>query len=84
MANEPSVAVGGTETEYRCECGWRGLESELKDWDVQRYRDRIVRVCPGCCESVPEWGCLKPIDAAARLARGSMRESLAAQGVDVE
>lgn len=84
MTDEPFVAVGGTETEYRCRCGWHTLESEIEDWDVQHDRDRVVRICPDCGESVPEWGCIAPIDAAARVARGRMATSLTEQGVNVE
>ena len=83
MMIQPSVAVGGTETEYRCRCGQTTPESELDEWDVQHDRDRVVRVCHDCGESIPEWGCLTPIDAVARVAYGQLAASLAEQGVDV-
>lgn len=77
MTVRPSVSMGATETEYRCECGWTGLESVLEDWDVQPARDRVVRVCPGCGASVPEWGCLGPIDGVRRVADADLEDALA-------
>jgi len=83
MSTEPSVSVGDAETEYACRCGWRSGETELTDWDVQREYDRVVRVCPDCEMSVPEWGCLAPIDAVVRIARSDLADALERQGIDV-
>jgi len=76
MTDEPTVFMGSTATQYQCLCGWEGPESELDDWDVQTDRDRAVRVCPSCESSVPEWGCLRPIDGIRRVARGSLQRAL--------
>jgi len=77
MTNEPAVSTGTTETEYRCPCGWVGAESALDDWDVQPDRDRVVRVCPACESTVPEWGCLSPLDGVRSVAEGDLRSALA-------
>jgi len=76
MTSNPTVVTGSVETQYRCACGWEGPESELVDWDVQTDRDRVVRVCPGCESSVPEWGCLRPIDGVRRVAEGNLQRAL--------
>ena len=68
----------------RCDCGWSGVDADVEEWDVQRDRDRVVRVCPNCGEPVPEWSVITPIGAAAAVARGPLRESLVEAGVDVE
>lgn len=64
-----------------CSCGWDGFDKDVEEWDVQEERDRVVRVCPSCEESMPEWGTLLPIDGAAAIACGSLRESLVEAGV---
>jgi hypothetical protein len=65
----------------RCDCGWEGTDDDIVDWDVQRERDRVVRVCPDCGTPVPEWGALPSVDGAATVARGPLREALAEAGV---
>ena len=60
-----------------CACGWIGVDSDIEDWDIQRDRDRVVRVCPSCGDPVPEWGCLEPISGVEQIARGSLAEALA-------
>ena len=65
----------------RCGCGWEGTDADIDDWDVQHERDRVVRVCPGCGRSVPEWGTLPSVEGAARIARGPLREALDDAGV---
>lgn len=84
MANQPRVMIGAAEYEYDCTCGWHGKESEIDRWDVQQDRDRVVRICPDCGESVPEWGTFGPIEGLIPLARGPLRDSLEAAGVAVE
>lgn len=79
--SERGVEMGRREMHLRCDCGWTGEESAVTDWDVQRDRDRVVRVCPNCGEAVPEWGAFRPIDGVARIAKGSVRESLDEAGV---
>lgn len=64
----------------RCDCGWTGTDAEIDDWDVQFDRDRVVRKCPNCDEPVAEWGTLRPIDGAVRIARGPLRKALADAG----
>lgn len=76
MSSHPYVTVGASETKYHCVCGWTGLESELSDWDVQSERDRVVRVCPGCSTSVPEWGTLRPIDGVVQVAGDALQATL--------
>jgi len=70
---EPNIAL-------RCDCGWEGVDSDVRDWDVQSGRDRVVRRCPNCGEPVPEWGALRPIEGAAAIARGPLREALVDAG----
>lgn len=67
-----------------CECGWSGTDDDIDDWIVEADRDRVVRCCPGCGEPVPEWGVLEPIDAAAKIARGSLKRALAESDYDVD
>ena len=67
--------------ELTCRCGWVGVDADVDTWAVEFERDRVVRRCPDCGESVPEWGALGPIDGAARIARGSLRRSLVDAGV---
>lgn len=74
---EPNVTL-------RCDCGWKGIDADVTDWDVQRERDRVVRQCPDCARPVPEWGTLRSIDGAASIARGPLAESLADAGVDID
>lgn len=59
-----------------CSCGWRGPDDAVEDWIIEHDRDRVVRRCPDCGESVPEWGTFPSIDGAAALARGSLRSAL--------
>lgn len=59
-----------------CPCGWEGNDDDIKNWHVEHKRDRVVRVCPGCGEPVPEWGALQPIEGAEKIARGSLLESI--------
>lgn len=66
---------------FRCRCGWDGIDADIEAWDVQFERDRAVRVCPDCDDPVPEWGTIASIDGATRIARGSLRDSLAEAGV---
>ncbi len=75
---DPSVERSFSEPNIhlQCRCGWDGHDDEIEDWDVQEDRDRVVRCCPACGEPSPEWGVLRPIDAAARIARGPLRTSL--------
>lgn len=76
MTNHVYVSVGPSEIEYRCDCGWTGLETTLSDWDVQPERDRVVRVCPGCSTPVPEWGTLRPINGVEKVAAGDLEAVL--------
>lgn len=62
---------------YECQCGWIGNDSDIKNWDIQEDRNRAVRVCPSCQESVPEWGTHCPLDGAMRVARGPLQQALA-------
>lgn len=79
---EPSVARGfdHPNVQLQCRCGWRGLDADVTDWDVQSDRDRVVRKCPGCGMPVPEWGALETIDGASRIARGPLADALAEAG----
>jgi predicted RNA-binding Zn-ribbon protein involved in translation (DUF1610 family) len=80
---EPSVgrSFSDPHTLFQCRCGWEGHDDDVERWDVQRANDRVVRVCPDCGEPVPEWGTIRPIDAAARVARGPLETSLVDAGV---
>lgn len=71
--SEPNLSL-------QCACGWSGHDDDIENWDVQESHDRTVRCCPACGEPVPEWGTLRPIDGAARIARGPLRASLIAAG----
>jgi predicted RNA-binding Zn-ribbon protein involved in translation (DUF1610 family) len=64
----------------QCDCGWAGPDAEA-GWDVQVECDRVVRQCPGCGDSVPEWGTLTPLEGAARVARGRLSSALVDAGV---
>jgi len=77
MSN-PSVDRSFSEPHIRlqCRCGWKGHDDDIRRWDVQRDTDRVVRVCPDCAESIPEWGTIRPIDAATGIARGPLKTSL--------
>ena len=72
---------GSPHVRFRCRCGWEGHDDDVERWDVQRANDRVVRVCPDCDEPVPEWGTIRPIDAAAGVARGPLETSLVDAGV---
>ena len=72
--SEPHIAL-------QCRCGWEGIDADVEKWDVQLERDRVVRRCPNCSEAVPEWGTLRSVDGAARIARGPLRRSLVEAGV---
>ncbi|WP_247004522.1 hypothetical protein [Halosolutus gelatinilyticus] len=80
--SEPSVArsLDHPNVQLQCRCSWSGLDADITDWDVQPKRDRVVRKCPDCGEPVPEWGTLRPIDGASRIARGSLADALAEAG----
>lgn len=71
--SEPNVQL-------TCHCGWTGHDDDVEDWAVETGRDRVVRRCPDCGDAVPEWGALRPIDGAARIARGPLRDALVAAG----
>jgi hypothetical protein len=79
---EPSVArsFDHPNVQLQCSCGWNGLDADVTDWDVQLERDRAVRKCPDCGEPVPEWGALRSINGASRLARGPLADALADAG----
>jgi len=81
--SEPSVGRSFSEphTRLRCRCGWEGHDDDVERWDVQRDSDRVVRCCPACDDPVPEWGAIRPIDAAAGIARGPLETSLVEAGV---
>lgn len=64
-----------------CSCGWEGFDKDIEEWDVQEERDRVVRRCPSCEEPMAEWGALIPIEGAAAIARGPLRQSLSDAGV---
>jgi hypothetical protein len=83
---DPSVDPSFDESNVQltCRCGWTGDDSEIADWAFESERDRVVRCCPDCNESVPEGGALAPIDGAARIARGPLREALADAGYELE
>jgi hypothetical protein len=68
----------------QCECGWTGYDDDVDGWAVQPARDRVVRRCPDCGTPVPEWGALRPIDGAARIARGPLRTALAESEYDAD
>jgi len=55
---EPSVGRSFSEPYMllQCRCGWEGYDDDIKQWDVQRANDRVVRVCPDCDEPVPRVG----------------------------
>jgi hypothetical protein len=78
----PQVERSFSEPHIRltCRCGWTGHDDDVEDWAIEPERDRVVRRCPSCDEPVPEWGALRSIDGVARLARGSLRESLVEAG----
>jgi len=80
---EPGVDRSFSEphTLLTCRCGWEGHDDDIERWDVQRDSDRVVRQCPSCSDPVPEWGTIRPVDAAARIARGPLRRSLVEAGV---
>ena len=63
--------------QLECHCGWTGHDDDIDDWAVEPERDRVVRRCPECGDSVPEWGVLQPIEGAAKIARGSLETALA-------
>lgn len=65
----------------QCSCGWEGIDEDIEKWDIQHDRDRVVRRCPSCQNTVPEWGTLSPISGAAEIARGPLREDLVESGV---
>lgn len=64
----------------QCHCGWNGYDDDIETWDIQEERDRVVRCCPSCCDPVPEWGTLRPIDGVVQIARGSLRTALVDAG----
>lgn len=78
----PSVDRSFSEPNLRlqCACGWEGHDDDVESWDVQQDKDRVVPRCPNCNDSVPEWGALRPISAAVRIARGPLRSSLEKAG----
>lgn len=80
--SKPSVArsFDHPNVQLECRCGWSGLDADITDWDVQPERDRVVRKCPDCGTAVPEWGALRTIDGAARMARGPLADALAEAG----
>jgi len=82
---EPGVgrSFSRPNVQLRCRCGWEGADADVEEWAVERDRDRVVRRCPSCGDAVPEWGALRTVAGAARVARGPLAESLAAAGVDV-
>ncbi|GAA0475422.1 hypothetical protein GCM10008985_34750 [Halococcus dombrowskii] len=61
---------------YECHCGWVGDNSDIEEWDIQRDRDRAVRICPACGTPMPEWGTHTPIEGVAKVARGPLHEAL--------
>ena len=63
-----------------CRCGWTGHDDDIEDWAIETEYDRVVRRCPDCGNAVLEWGALQPIDGAAQIARGPLRDSLVASG----
>jgi|GEM_PF-2040395 len=83
---DPSVDRSFSEphTLLQCRCGWTGHDDDVRRWDVQRDSDRVVRVCPDCGEPVPEWGTIRPIEAAAGIARGPLADSLREAGYTEE
>lgn len=64
---------------FQCDCGWRGYDRDIVDWDVQTEYDRIVRKCPSCQGTIPEWGALAPIDGVARIARDPLQIAIEKQ-----
>jgi hypothetical protein len=72
--SHPNVAL-------RCSCGWEGIDADVEEWDVQFERDRVVRRCPECDTTVPEWGTMPSIEGAAGIARGPLEEALVEAGV---
>lgn len=67
--SEPNVKL-------QCRCGWTGHDNDIEDWAVETERDRVVRRCPDCGSSVPEWGVLQPIAGAEKIARGPLKTAL--------
>jgi hypothetical protein len=78
--SEPRVerSFSDPNIQLTCRCGWEGLDADVEEWAIEVDRDRAVRRCPSCGEPVPEWGTLRPLDGAARIARGPLAEALAA------
>lgn len=73
-----SVSVGDKEMAFTCSCGWYGEERDIEEWDIQSDRDRVVRVCPGCSDPVPQWGTFRPIEGVRPLAGGDLKAALQA------
>lgn len=74
--NHIDVSPDSNEVQFICDCGWTGPESSIDDWSIQKDRDRVVRVCPGCETPAPEWGTFSPIDAVVPLARDGLQQAL--------
>lgn len=69
--DDPHIAL-------QCSCGWQGTDGDVTGWKVDWDRDRVVRRCPGCEEPVPQWGSFRPIEGLEPLARGKLRDAIAA------
>lgn len=85
MADEPAQWVERSFEEphmtFRCDCGWEGHDADVEAWDVQFDSDRVVRICPNCGDPTPEWGAVRTVDGAARIAAGPLRVALEDAGV---
>ena len=79
---KPRVEQSFSEPHLRltCACGWTGYDDDIERWDVEADRDRVVRCCPSCDDSVPEWGTVTSVEGVARVARGPLRAALAEAG----
>lgn len=83
MTEEPWVkrSLEAPNLALRCDCGWTGVDADVDEWDVQQDRDRVVRKCPECGSTVPEWGTFSPMEGVVRVARGSLRTTLVEEGI---
>lgn len=79
VMTRPSVerSFSHPNVQLQCHCGWEGLDADVEDWAIEEDHDRVVRKCPSCETVVPEWGALRPIDGAAKIARGPLAMALA-------
>jgi len=75
--SEPNIGL-------HCECGWSGTDDDITDWSVEVEQDRVVRQCPNCEQTVPQWGVLEPIRGACKIARGPLKRALVEAGYEFD